>query len=91
MSVEPISSPASDVHSRALPQPGSRATLPCLYCRADIATGDFVFWTPARRLLSATCPQCRRRVTLLTTTWRRWSSEAPSQGSAAEEEQGAAG
>jgi len=53
--------------------PPDIAVLPCVYCRADIAADDFVFWTAARRLLSATCPHCKRRVTLAAATWRRWS------------------
>lgn len=49
------------------------AALPCVYCRADIAADEFVFWTATRRLVSATCPHCQRRVTLAAAAWRRWS------------------
>jgi hypothetical protein len=35
----------------------------CVYCRADIAAEEFVDWTAVRRLLSAACPHCQRRVT----------------------------
>jgi hypothetical protein len=37
---------------------------------------SFVYWSPARRLLSATCPNCARRVTISSQTWRRWSNTA---------------
>lgn len=46
--------------------------VPCLYCREQIPAASFVFWSSTRRLMSATCPSCRRRVTLTTATWRRW-------------------
>jgi len=32
----------------------------------------FTFWSDAKRLLSADCPACERRVTVATFTWRRW-------------------
>ena len=57
------------------PDPGA-APLPCIYCRAPIPSDTFRYWSGARRLVSATCPTCRRRMTLLTTTWRRWSEPA---------------
>ena len=49
-------------------QPG----VPCVYCRSVIPAGKFAFWSGAKRLLSADCPACERRVTLATSTWRRW-------------------
>jgi hypothetical protein len=49
-------------------------TLPCVYCREPIAADTFVYWSSARRLLSAACPACERQVTLPTATWRRLSS-----------------
>jgi hypothetical protein len=49
------------------------ATVPCVYCREQIAADGFVFWSAAKRLVSADCAQCERRVTLTTSTWRRWS------------------
>lgn len=51
-------------------------TVPCVYCREPIAADKFSYWSPARRLLSAACPACQRRVTLSEATWRRWSGES---------------
>ena len=48
------------------------SSLPCVYCRGPIPASTFAFWTNAKRLMSATCPECDRRVTLTTVTWRRW-------------------
>ena len=50
-------------------------TMPCMYCREPIAADAFTYWSTARRLLSAVCPTCRRRVTLSAVTWQRWSRE----------------
>ena len=50
----------------------SRRGVPCVYCRSVIPAGKFAFWSGAKRLLSADCPACERRVTLATSTWRRW-------------------
>jgi len=47
-------------------------SVPCVYCRGPIPASTFAFWSNARRLLSADCPGCARRVTLATATWRRW-------------------
>lgn len=49
-----------------------RLNVPCVYCREAIPASAFAFWSDAKRLLSATCPDCGRRVTLPTATWRRW-------------------
>jgi len=46
--------------------------VPCVYCRSLIPAAKFAFWSDAKRLLSADCPACERRVTLATSTWRRW-------------------
>jgi hypothetical protein len=46
--------------------------LPCIYCREPMIAGTFAYLSSAKRLVSATCPACSRRVTLATTTWRRW-------------------
>src|SRR5664280_2603836 len=35
--------------------------VPCAYCRAAIPADSFVYWSPAKRLLSASCPSCHRR------------------------------
>jgi len=53
---------------------GVVGTIPCVYCREPIAADTFVYWSPARRLLSAACPACERQVTLPAATWRRMSS-----------------
>jgi len=46
----------------------------CAYCRAAIPADSFVYWSPAKRLLSASCPDCHRRVTVAAPMWRRWSA-----------------
>lgn len=46
--------------------------LPCIYCNRGIPAEAFSYWTTARRMLSANCPSCSRRVTLTATTLRRW-------------------
>jgi len=56
--------------------PAAVETVPCVYCREPIAAHTFTYWSSARRLLSADCPGCQRRVTLPTATWRRWSRES---------------
>ena len=47
-------------------------SVPCVYCRGSIPASTFSALSTARRLLSASCPECERRVTLATSTWRRW-------------------
>jgi hypothetical protein len=81
MSVQPDSpSGVEDVDATSVgPRPADVA-LPCIYCHADIASSEFVFWSVTQRLLSAVCPQCGRRVTLLASTWRRWSREPEPRG-----------
>jgi hypothetical protein len=52
-----LASEARAVTSAGQPvSPGSGRDL-CIYCRTD----KFVFWPPASRLPSASCPGCRRR------------------------------
>jgi hypothetical protein len=62
------------------PAPRSAAhdglNVPCVYCHGPIPASTFAFWTNARRLMSATCPECDRRVTLATPTWRRWVKQS---------------
>jgi hypothetical protein len=48
------------------------ASVPCAYCRSPIPAESFTYWSAARRLLSAPCPHCHRRVTLAASTWQRW-------------------
>ena len=55
------------------PSPDAVPTVPCVYCREPIAAATFAYWSDAKRLLSADCPTCQRRVTLTAATWRRWS------------------
>jgi hypothetical protein len=50
-------------------------TVPCVYCRRPISAATFAYWSAAKRLLSADCPTCQRRVTLTAGAWRRWSRE----------------
>jgi hypothetical protein len=52
--------------------PGAVPTVPCVYCREPISAATFAYWSVAKRLLSADCPTCQRRVTLAAATWRRW-------------------
>lgn len=59
-------------------------SVPCVYCRGAIPASTFAFWTNARRLLSAECPQCHRRVTLTALTWRRWLAMAREAASTAQ-------
>ena len=51
----------------------SSGNIPCVYCRKPIAAHAFSYWSTAKRLVSAGCPACHRRVTLTSATWRRWS------------------
>jgi len=37
--------------------------VPCVYCRESIQAEAFALWSSTRRLMSATCPTCARRVT----------------------------
>jgi hypothetical protein len=61
------SAPASDLQ---------QSSVPCVYCHRPIPASTFAFWSNARRLLSADCPACDRRVTLAVSTWRRWLKES---------------
>ena len=54
------------------PAPAAVPTVPCVYCREPISATTFEYWSVAKRLLSADCPTCQRRVTLAAATWRRW-------------------
>jgi hypothetical protein len=51
---------------------GSDRGVPCVYCRSVIPAAKFAAWSDAKRLLSADCPACERRITLATSAWRRW-------------------
>jgi hypothetical protein len=51
-------------------------TVPCVYCREPIAASAFAYWSGAKRLLSAACPTCQRRVTLTAAIWWSWSGES---------------
>jgi hypothetical protein len=50
----------------------SQRGVPSVYCHSLIPAAKFAFWSYARRLLSADCPACARRVTVAASTWRRW-------------------
>lgn len=52
------------------------ARVPCAYCKEPIQADSFVYWSPAKRLLSASCSTCGRRTTLASSTWRRWCTRA---------------
>lgn len=75
LNVLDVSAPAGTT-----PVPRSAAhdgpSVPCVYCRGPIPASTFAFWTSARRLMSARCPDCDRRVTLATSTWRRWVKQS---------------
>ena len=64
-----------DEPTTVTPAPAVVRKLPCVYCRAPIVADTFTYWSPAKRLLSAACPACQRRVTLSAATWRRWNRE----------------
>jgi DNA-directed RNA polymerase subunit RPC12/RpoP len=55
-----------------------RPTVSCAYCREPILADTFTFWSSARKLVSADCPHCGRRVTLTTPSWHRSSGLPPS-------------
>jgi hypothetical protein len=62
-----------DDTAEVTPGPLTGGSVPCMYCHEQIAADRFAFWSPARRLVSADCERCERRVTLTTKTWLRWS------------------
>jgi endogenous inhibitor of DNA gyrase (YacG/DUF329 family) len=64
-----------DEPTRMIPAPVAAPTVPCVYCREPIASTTLAYWSAAKRLLSADCPTCQRRVTLAAATWRRWIRE----------------
>jgi hypothetical protein len=43
--------------------------MPCVYCREAIPDEAFHHWSAAKRLISAWCPSCGHRTTVLTETW----------------------
>lgn len=58
------------IRERAESRPGH---VPCIYCHEPVPAEAFTYWSATRRLVSAQCPWCDRRVTLASSTWRRWS------------------
>jgi hypothetical protein len=54
--------------------------IPCAYCWEPIPANAFVFWSQARRIMSAPCPCCDRRMTLTPETWLHWSSAVRASG-----------
>jgi hypothetical protein len=64
---------------RSIPKPRDKvrtrfAAIPCAYCWEPIPAASFVYWSQAKRLLSAPCPCCDRRMTVATRTWKTWSA-----------------
>jgi hypothetical protein len=56
------------------------APIPCAYCWEPIPANDFLFWSQAKRILSAPCPCCDRRMTLTPETWLHWSGAVCDNG-----------
>jgi hypothetical protein len=57
--------------------PRSTAVILCGCCRsATIPLQSFAYLTPSKRLVSAVCVDCDRRVTLKTATWMRAQHDA---------------
>jgi hypothetical protein len=81
MTREPTDETARGAPAVTTPEHPAGATVPCVYCRQQIAADRFVFWSAARRLMSADCAECERRVTLTTTTWHKWTRR-PSEAAA---------
>ncbi len=67
-------------------EPASEAVgpIPCLYCHEPIPSDDFAYWPGNKRLVSATCPSCRRRVALASVTWGSWAAERNAPGEASD-------
>ena len=63
---------------RGVTAPG-RDSVPCVYCRGPIQSASFVYWSAAKRLVSAVCPTCGRGITVATVTWRRWNASSTSK------------
>jgi hypothetical protein len=70
MPVVPIDAPSVPTQLRRM----DLIPIPCVYCSEPIPAQSFVSLTPARRVLSAPCPNCDRRMTLAASTWRHWSN-----------------
>jgi hypothetical protein len=75
--IELDSGPIKDPLSTADQKGPDGPSLPCLYCRGEIQAQSFLYWSSAKRLLSAICPTCRRRVTLAASSWRRAQTSGP--------------
>ncbi|GAC1345575.1 MAG: hypothetical protein NVSMB29_19850 [Candidatus Dormibacteria bacterium] len=58
--------------------PAGTSPVPCIYCQGAIPSEAFAYRSANRRLVSASCPQCSRVITVATATWHRWSAEAES-------------
>jgi hypothetical protein len=54
-------------------------SIPCTYCWEPIPANAFVFWSQAKRIMSAPCPCCDRRMTLTPETWLHWSGAVHDQ------------
>jgi hypothetical protein len=42
-----------------------------MYCQSLIPASTFAYWSDKRRLMSASCPECGRRVIVAAATVRR--------------------
>lgn len=60
----------------ARPEP-DMAAVPCTYCRAPVPLSSFTYWSTTARLLAAACPNCQRQMSVLASTWRRWTTHKP--------------
>jgi len=52
----------------------AQVSVPCVYCCSAIDSASFAYTSSLRRLVSATCPGCARRVTVSVKTWQRWAA-----------------
>lgn len=48
-------------------------TVKCVYCAKPIPAASFTYTSAAKRLVIGSCLGCKRRMTLPTATWLRWS------------------
>lgn len=61
------------VTSTVAAEPESAGVSLVQLCRKPVPAKSFTYWAAAKRLLSASCPNCARKMTLTTVAWRRWS------------------
>lgn len=68
--------PASSTRGSATESPAGLVPISCVYCWEPIPAESFIYWSEAKRMVSAACPCCDRRVTLSAAMWRHWSGMA---------------